>query len=72
MNDEFKLENAFNELDGMIEALEDENISLENSFKIYKDGMELLKKCADSIDEVEGKVLVLEENGGIHEFQRKS
>lgn len=68
----FKLEEAFGELDQMVEALEDENISLEDSFKIYKDGMDLLEKCAASIKDIEGKVLVLEENGGTHEFQRKS
>lgn len=72
MNEEFNLEKAFEELDSKVSALENPNISLEDSFKIYKDGMELLKKCSESIDEVEKKVLVLEQNGGVHEFQRKS
>lgn len=60
MAKEFKLEEAFGELNAKIEALEDENISLEDSFKIYKEGMDLLKKCNDSIDKVEKQVLILE------------
>lgn len=72
MNKEFNLENAFEELDNKVKELESPDISLENSFKLYKEGMELLKKCSESIDDVEKKVMVLEQNGGVHEFQRKS
>lgn len=68
MAKEFKLEEAFDELNKKIEALEDENISLEDSFKIYKEGMDLLKKCNDSIDKVEKQVLILEEDGGEDEL----
>ena len=49
-------------------ALEQEDISLEESFQLYKSGMELLKKCNQSIDMVEKKVLVLNENGETDEF----
>ncbi|MCQ2498232.1 MAG: exodeoxyribonuclease VII small subunit [Lachnospiraceae bacterium] len=72
MAEEFNLEKSLEELELKARALEDENISLEDSFKLYSESMELLKKCSDSIDAVEKKVLVLEENGITHEFQRKS
>ena len=72
MSEEFNLENAFKNLDEKVSALENPDISLEDSFKIYKEGMELLKQCSESIDAVEKKVLVLEEEGGVHEFQRRS
>jgi len=72
MAEEFNLENALAELEVKAKALEKEDISLEDSFKIYSEGMELLKKCSESIDTVEKKVLVLEESGVTHEFQRKS
>lgn len=72
MSEEFNLEKAFKDLDEKVTALENPDISLEDSFKIYKEGMELLKQCSDSIDAVEKKVLVLEEEGGVHEFQRRS
>lgn len=72
MSDKFDLEKAFEELDAKVSALENPEISLEDSFKIYEEGMGLLKKCSDAIDDVEHKVLVLEQNGGTHEFQRQS
>lgn len=67
-NKDFSLEQSFEELEKMVAALEDENITLEDSFKLYKDGMELIEKCASSIDSVEKKVMVLNENGGLDEF----
>ena len=72
VKEEFNLEKAFEELDVKVKALEDDNISLEDSFKIYKEGMELLKQCHDSIEDIEGKVLVLDKNGGTYEFQSES
>ena len=61
--DEFKLEEGFALLEEKIEALEDEDISLEDSFKIYKEGMELIKKCNDHVDTVEKQIIMLEQEG---------
>lgn len=65
---ELNLEEAFEKLEETVTALEQEDISLEESFQLYKSGMELLKKCNQSIDMVEKKVLVLNENGETDEF----
>lgn len=65
---ELNLEEAFEQLEETVAALEQEDISLEESFQIYKNGMELLKKCNQAIDQVEKKVLVLNEDGETHEF----
>ena len=62
------IEEAFLKLDETIARLESEDISLEESFQIYKNGMELLKKCNQSIDMVEKRVLVLNEDGETNEF----
>ena len=62
------LEEAFEQLEETVMALEQEDISLEESFRIYKNGMELLKKCNQAIDQVEKKVLILNEDGETHEF----
>lgn len=72
MSEKFDLEKAFEELDSKVSALENPEISLEDSFKIYEEGMGLLKKCSEAIDDVEQKVMVLEQNGVTHEFQRQS
>ena len=58
---ELTLEEAF-------ARLEDEKISLEDSFAQYQKGMQLLKYCNDSIDKVEKKVLVLNGEGKLDEF----
>ncbi len=62
------LEDAFTQLETVIERLEAEDISLEESFKAYSEGMELLQFCNASIDTVEKKVLKMNENGGLDEF----
>ena len=62
------LEQKFQALEEVIEKLEGEDVTLEQSFDLYNKGMTLLKNCTRMIDEVEKKVLVLEENGETHEF----
>ncbi len=57
------LETSMEALDQILEELEKEDISLEKSFTLYQDGMKLLKECNDSIDKVEKKMIVLNENG---------
>lgn len=61
-------EQAFEKLEEMIGDLEQEDISLEESFKLYKEGMKLIKSCNDKIDKVEKEVLKLNENGELDEF----
>lgn len=62
------LEEVFRDLDQVMESLQAEEISLEDSFAFYHRGMELLKLCNDKIDTVEKKMLVLDEEGEEHEF----
>ena len=62
------LEEMFKDLEDLIGKMENEEITLEQTFDLYNNGMELLKKCNLSIDEVEKKVLVLDENGETDEF----
>lgn len=62
------LEELFDRLETVIGSLEGEELSLEDSFNLYQEGMELVKRCNSTIDEVEKKVLALDENGETHEF----
>ena len=48
--------------------LENPESSLEESFQYYNEGMQLLKRCNETIDSVEKKVLVLDEEGETYEF----
>lgn len=62
------LEQLFGKLETVITDLEGEDVTLEDSFRLYNEGMNLLKKCTKTIDEVEKKVLILDEDGETHEF----
>ncbi len=55
------LEQSMEELQAVLEKLEDEEIGLEESFRLYQEGMKLLKSCNAAIDKVEKKLIVLEE-----------
>ncbi len=53
------LEESFEALDSIIEDLQSGELTLEESFKKYEEGMKLIKSCNDSIDKVEKKLLVI-------------
>lgn len=62
------LEEIFGEMEGLLEALESREISLEDSFEKYKEGMALLKAAGEKIDTVENAMLVLNDQGEADEF----
>ena len=69
MNEEKKtLEDAFDELEEIIEKMNDREVSLDESFALYSEGTKLLKYCNEQLDAVEKKMLVLSEEGELHEF----
>jgi exodeoxyribonuclease VII small subunit len=65
---ELTIEQTFEKLEDTIAKLQGEDVSLEVSFKLYKEGMKLIKSCNDKIDKVEKQVLKLNENGDLDEF----
>ena len=65
---EQSLETVFGQLDEIVEQLEAEDVSLENSFALYHKGMDLLKVCNEKIDTIEKKMMMLDKNGEEHEF----
>ena len=62
------LEEIFGEMEGLLEALESRETSLEDSFEKYKEGMALLKAAGEKIDTVERAMLVLNDQGEADEF----
>ena len=62
------LEEMFDRLDQVIGTLEGEDVSLEEAFGLYDQGMKLIRRSNQTINEVEKKILVLDENGEKHEF----
>lgn len=58
------LETAFEELDALVAKMEDKDLPLEEAFKLYQDGVKLLKYCNGAIDKVEKKIIEIEGNEG--------
>ena len=65
---EKNIEAVFQGLDGIAAKLESSDTSLEDSFRLYKKGMELLKYCSGKLDTVEKKMLQMDEDGTLREF----
>ncbi|WP_026663536.1 exodeoxyribonuclease VII small subunit [Butyrivibrio proteoclasticus] len=63
------VEEAFMQIEAKIQALDSDEISLEDSFKEYQEGMKLLKYCHEAIEEVEQKVQKIAEDGSLEEFE---
>ena len=62
------LEENFKKLEEMINKMEDDELPLEETFKLYSEGMTILKNCNEEIDRVEKKVLSLNDKGETDEF----
>ena len=67
-DNEKNIEDVFQELDVIAEKLKSSDTSLEDSFRLYKKGMELLKYCSGKLDTVEKKMLQMDEDGTLREF----
>lgn len=65
------LEEKLAKLDAMTEQLRKEDITLEESFSLYKDGMELIKQCNTDIDRVEKQVQILNADGQVTDWDEE-
>lgn len=68
MGKELTLEEHFTQLEEIIEQMQGEDVSLEESFSLYEQGMKTLKNCNQKIDAVEKKILQMNEAGELEEF----
>ena len=58
------LEQSFEKLEQIIGNLEHGDVSLEDSFKLYNEGMKLIQNCNQQLDQVEKKIVVLNQKEG--------
>lgn len=66
--EQFRLEEAFDRIEALLEKLQDKDVTLEESFGLYQEGMGLLKLCNENIDHVEKQMLQIDEERQTHEF----
>ena len=62
------IEDAFARLNMILSKMDEEGVSLEESFRLYEQGMKLIRYCNETIDTVEKKVRVLSAGGEQDEF----
>ena len=62
------LEELMEEIEDILDKMDEKEISLEDSFLLYEEGMKKLKLCNDRIDHVEKKMLMINEEGELEEF----
>ena len=55
------IDQGFDSLEEIIEKMESDNISLEESFQLYGKGIEMIKQLKEKLDATEKKIIVLEE-----------
>lgn len=58
-NDNFKIEDAFDEIESIVRKMEEKDVTLEESFDLYTKGCQLLSKCNEQIDSYEKKIIIL-------------
>ena len=62
------LEETFAQIEEILDKMEGREVSLDESFQLYQQGVEKLKKCNDLLDRVEKKLMVLNAEGELEEL----
>ncbi len=58
------LEELFSEIEKVISGMEEDEVSLEDAFSLYQQGISLVKRCNEKIDRVEKDIQILNRNVG--------
>ena len=59
MNKEMKFEEALKKLEEIVQGLESEELSLDDSLKKFEEGIKLSRICRKKLEEIEKKVQML-------------
>ena len=57
------IEQNFEKLENILKEMQSEEITLDQSFELYNQGLELVKACNGQIDTIEKKIKIIEEDG---------
>ena len=60
-----KLEDDFNKLEEIINSMENNEMSLEEAFKAYEEGVKLVAECNAQIDKVEKQLIILDNDESV-------
>ena len=59
LNGELSFEAAVARLEAIVRALEDTSTSLDDSLKLYSEGIQLVKLCNERLDHAQQKITIL-------------
>lgn len=57
----FQVEEAFGELENIIEQLESEEVSLKDSIELYSKGAQIITRCKDELSGIEKEIIIIGE-----------
>lgn len=63
-----KLEDVIAQVEQCIARLEDPQVSLEDSFRYYEQGIAKLKLCNEKVEQIEKKMLMINSQGELEHF----
>lgn len=55
-------EEGIKRVESIVKALESGEVSLEESIKLYRDGVEILDYCSNRLNDAEKQVMILQKN----------
>ena len=61
-------ESAMKRLEEIVDELENGDLALEASIKVYEEGVELMAYCKSKLDATEKKIQILQKKGGKFEL----
>ena len=62
MDKSTSLEDTFDKLEDILGQMESGELTMNESFKKYKEGIELVKKCSLMIDKVEKEMIIINDD----------
>lgn len=66
--EKLRLEDVLTQVEQCIAKLENPQISLEDSFHYYEEGVRKLKICSEKVAQIEKKMLVINSEGELENF----
>lgn len=54
------IEQNFEKIEDIIDAMQSEDITLDKSFDLYNEGLKLIKDCNEKIEKVETQIKIIE------------
>lgn len=59
------LEENLKDIEVIVETIENGHLSLEESIKLYKEGVKILEQCNTKIDTIEKELIIIKENNKV-------